>query len=184
MEPLNPLPSFVHQANVSQFGQNGTVYRVRTKAGRQVKAWVADPGSVEARRYFCHGHALGTFREFGYTVFSGDDLKTVLQDEWRLVGSLHNGRRGDIVVWHSTYQRVGNQMLRRPGPAGPLKAAQVHNPDHSAILQRVGLNRDGTCDPDLTFLSSKNGGFSAPGEYSLSFLIQTYGDRFAVFRRA
>lgn len=163
MDPLNPLPSFVAQANLVLFGVSGTAYRVRTKAGTNVKAWVADFGTPQANRFFCHGHSLGTFTSYGYSVYSGPDLQTVLRDEYALVGNIHNGQPGDIVVWYNAY----------PGTL---------HPDHSAILTQVGLN-NGTANPATTMLSSKNGGFHPVGNFSLAHLIAIYGGNYAVFRR-
>lgn len=164
MEPLNPLPSFVAQRNVVLFGVSGTAYRVRTRAGTNVRAWVADPGTPPVKRYFCHGHALGTFTKYGYSVYSGPDLQAVLRDEFALLGSVHNGVAGDIVVWYNAY----------PG---------TNHPDHSAILVAVGLNPNGTANPATTILSSKNGGYTPVHNYTLAQLIKVYGANYAVFRR-
>jgi hypothetical protein len=163
MDPLNPLPSFVAQHNVALFGVSGTAYRVRTRAGTNVKAWVADPNTPQVNRYFCHGHALGTFTKYGYSIYSGPDLQAVLRDEYVLVGSVHNGRAGDIVVWYNAHP------------------ATLH-PDHSAILKSVGLNPNHTANPATTLLSSKNGGHHPVGNYSLAQLMSVYGNNYATFR--
>src|SRR5262249_50971699 len=48
-------------------GVKGRVWWVRTNAGTRVAVWVP-PGTADANHsHFCHGHALNTYAQFGYT---------------------------------------------------------------------------------------------------------------------
>ncbi len=68
-------------------------------------------------RYFCHGHSLGTFAQFGYSVPSGGPLATVLADEYAPV---NNPVVGGLAVWY----QAGNFQV----------------PHHSAIVRTVNQN--------------------------------------------
>jgi hypothetical protein len=130
-----------------------------------VNVWVPAPGAAANDQYFCHGHALGTFLAHGYSVFSGPDLQTVLQDEWNLVGSLHNGQAGDIVVWYNVH------------PGAPARLA-----DHSALFVNVVVGANQMVDLNNTILSSKNGTQALTPAISLANLVATYGNAYALFR--
>jgi hypothetical protein len=130
-----------------------------------VNVWVPGPGAPANNQYFCHGHSLGTFAAHGYSVFSGPDLQTVLQDEWNLVGSLHNGQAGDIVVWYNVH------------PGAPARLA-----DHSALFVNVVVGANQQVDLNNTILSSKNGNQALTPAISLANLIATYGNAYALFR--
>ncbi len=79
-------------------GPSGTDYTVRTDAGSSVSAWVAySPWRIELH-YWCHGHSLGTFNRFGYSVYSGGDMARVVADEWTPVAPA-SARAGDIAVF-------------------------------------------------------------------------------------
>lgn len=86
-------------------GFNGSVWVAFTNKGRPVNVFVPDIGSAPDAMYFCHGLTLGTFHQYGYSVFSGWSVKRVLDDEYICVGgSVVNARQGDVVSW----QQGGN----------------------------------------------------------------------------
>lgn len=101
---------------------SGRSFKALTDLGTEVSVWVADrpPGSAptittptaesEAPLYFCHGHALGTFREFGYTPASGASVQQVLQDEWRPV-SEREARAGDVLTWTHVTKSIAREWI-------------------------------------------------------------------------
>jgi len=184
MQRLNPLPQFLLDQNCRLFDIDGHVYRVRTDVGSIVHGWVAAdryeqrPNPDRNRHYFCHGHSLGTYREFGYSVFSGPDLATVLRDEYLLVGSLTNAQSGDLLVWHNVY---------------PDK----RHPDHSAILTFLGavpqpssmaVHRAAATDirrklEESSQVSTKNGGYGPVLTQTVQQVCGIYGNVYAIYRR-
>lgn len=167
MDRLNPRASFVERSNMPLFGISGMAYRVRTDAGSIVKGRVADRRYTEQDvnrdlHYFCHGHSLGTFTEFGYTVFSGPDLQTVLNDEYREVDGSEM-RAGDLMVWFNAYN-------------------DRFHPDHSAIVSSIGES-NGRLDAETTMVSSKNGGYVPPRIQTLSQVTSVYGNDISAYRR-
>jgi hypothetical protein len=165
MSPLLPLkPNQIdepfHANNAPGFARMAC-----TNRGNQVKVWVSDPNNPDVWKYFCHGHALGTYALFGYTVFSGDALQTVLKDEWALVGNVHNAQVGDIVVWHGYHKTKDRRFA-----------------DHSALILKIKRGNDGLANVHKTTLSSKNGTGPLLAPVSLAELIASYGDTYAVYR--
>jgi hypothetical protein len=143
----------------------GTTYRVQTNLGSAVRAWVPEENVPLDQCYFCHGHALETYYEHGYTVFSGLDLLTVLADEWVTRPNLNSVAVNDIIVWFS--------------------APPVAQPIHSALVRAVGMDANGVTPSTIT-VSSKNG--SNPLVRNLSVLElfnqrHGYGNRIRAYRR-
>ncbi len=161
MSPLIPVKPGENPAPCNANSAPGFARRACTNTGRQVNVWVPAPNAAPNWQYFCHGHALGTHAEFGYTVFSGTDLQHVLQDEWYLVGNVHNARIGDIVVWRNVHQ--GNRLLA----------------DHSALIKTIGQSSNGV----KVILSSKNGTNPLLPSVSLAELIKAYGQTYELCRR-
>jgi hypothetical protein len=161
MQPLNTKLEWCVRQRYLYPGTayHGSVWRVPTDVGNLVNVWVPEDNVPLNHRYFCHGHALGTYYQYGYTVFSNDDLSTVLRDEYFLVGSLHHLHAGDIVVWRG-----------------------IHGFDHSAIVNSIHAMDANGVVPSQTFLSSKNGSHPLNNHISLASLINTYGDKYALFR--
>lgn len=165
MAPLVPPFPGTQPPPFAANGAPGFVRQACTNTGRQVNVWVSAPAAPVNSQYFCHGHALGTYAAFGYTVFSGADLQAVLQDEWLLVGGLQHAKMGDIVVWHNVH------------PTMPARLA-----DHSALIRTVGMGSDLMVDTQGTKLSSKNGTGPLLQSVSLASLIGTYGNVYALYR--
>lgn len=75
----------------------GINYQVEAYGNRLVNVWVSKAHvSTKRCRYFCHGHALATFENEGYTVFSAADMTAVLADEWSLLGHYPDVSRSQI----------------------------------------------------------------------------------------
>ena len=75
---------------------NGSVYEVFTANMKKVLVWKPDPGTSPNLTHWCHGHALDTYSDHGYTLFSGEHVWQVLKDEYRLIG-LMELQPGDVV---------------------------------------------------------------------------------------
>ena len=58
-----------------------------TSKGRKVIVWKANSDNSFRYKYFCHGHSLGTYRRFGYSVGSGVDVLFALEDDCYEIGA-------------------------------------------------------------------------------------------------
>ena len=58
-----------------------------TSKGNKVKVFKANPNNSLYNQYYCHGHSLGTYRRFGYSVGSGVDILFALEDECYEIGA-------------------------------------------------------------------------------------------------
>jgi len=134
----------------------GDEYRVSTDGGTQVRAWVAYGGYPESQRFWCHGHSLGTYASDGYSVYSGGDVKAVINDEWGPVADADT-RPGDIAVAVPTF-------------------------DHSALFKSVALSGS-ALDDNATTLSTKNGMQPLTGATLAGVKAAYPGDTFRSFRR-
>jgi hypothetical protein len=137
----------------------GNDYRLQTDAGSLVNGWVAYSPYQNQWRYWCHGYSLGTYRNnvWGYSVYSGPSMRTVIRDEWRRIPS-SKARSGDLAVW-TAYQ-------------------------HSAVFSSIAKTSAGSLDENTSRLNSKNG--QAPlDSYSLTQLKAEpeYGPHYRVYRR-
>jgi hypothetical protein len=121
-------------------GVAGEVISVRTKLGRRVNAWrpTGNPANANSL-YFCHGYSLGTAAMFGYTIFSGEAVTTVLADEWTLVGTIAGNvapagiRAQDIVMWWR-----GNDACHSVRVATPVYANGQLNFDATLVNSKTG----------------------------------------------
>jgi hypothetical protein len=134
----------------------GNDYYVETDAGSRVMAWVAYSGHPQNLRYWCHGFSLGTYDNWGYSVYSGADMKTAINDEYRAVTAA-SAQAGDLAVW-TAFQ-------------------------HSARFTSVSVS-GGALDESASRLDSKNGQ-RALANYSLAQLVGVpdYGPGYQVYRR-
>ncbi|MCX7099674.1 MAG: hypothetical protein NTV43_17410 [Methylococcales bacterium] len=90
----------------------GTVYVAFTNRGRPIKVWRASPANEPRYQYFCHGLTLGTYRRYKYSVFSGDDVLKVLQDEFTCIGNnLNDVQQGDVISWQDPRKGVVHTSL-------------------------------------------------------------------------
>lgn len=92
-------------SNVAPWGganPKGDDYNVYTDAGTRTSAWVAIEYQSDAERYWCHGHSLGTYRNWMYSVYSGTGMQNVVADEYNTVAEA-NVQSGDIAVWEPSF---------------------------------------------------------------------------------
>jgi len=121
------------KANVVPWGgtkPKGDKHFAYTNSGTSVIAWTAIDYYSEAVRYWCHGHTLGTYRNWLYSVFSGNPMQTAVTDEYTSVPE-EKVQKNDIAVW-------------------------VPNYDHSCIVDSISRNNSGIDDKG-TMMSTKNG---------------------------
>lgn len=128
-------------------GPTGSNYEVQTDGGTTVLAWRAYKRWKRRLRYWCHGHSLGTFKKYRYSVYSGSPMQTVVKDEWTSVAP-DTTKAGDIAVWTAGF-------------------------DHSAKFTKPVLT-SGQLDPDKSKLSTKNGQGSLAVK-TLTSIFGTYG---------
>jgi hypothetical protein len=71
-------------------GSDGKIFGLgsaMTSKGNKVVVFKANPDHPFDEQYFCHGHALGTYRRFGYSVGCGYDILFALEDECYEIGA-------------------------------------------------------------------------------------------------
>ncbi len=128
-------------------GPTGSDYEVSTDAGSTVEGWSAYPVWQYDLSYWCHGHSLGTMYKYGYSVYSGPPMATVVKDEWNSVAP-DQTKAGDIAVWTTGF-------------------------NHSALFTKPVIE-NGQLMPDKSELSTKNG--QAPlAVKTLTSIAGTYG---------
>jgi hypothetical protein len=140
---------------------HGTVVEVALASGPKIRGFRAEEGQF----YFCHGLTFGGKQAPGGAVspFSGQDVRTILDNHYRLVDPESVAVRGDILVW------------RGLGEDTP----------HSAILTEPVVVRGQNLLDFSSKVQTKNGRLPEAG-MTLERLIGdefTYGDSFQVFRR-
>lgn len=109
---------------------SGTKYAAQTGGGTAVPVWEAYSPWQVRYHYWCHGLSLGTYENYGYSVYSGTPMAQVIHDEWQPVASA-SARAGDIAVWTPTF-------------------------DHSARFTSVATS-SGRLNEDASRLDTKNG---------------------------
>jgi hypothetical protein len=136
-------------------GPIGSDYKVTTDAGSVTVGWGAYSPVQYHLSYWCHGHTLGTFDDYGYSLYSGTPIKTAIQDEWTGVPA-DQTVPGDIAVWTADW-------------------------GHSARFTSPVVT-NGLLDPALSMLSTKNGP-TPLATRSLNQIMARYGTAgVAVFR--
>lgn len=125
-------PRRVTQTNVHPWRDqiSGDNYEVETGGGTPIRAWIGYSPWQLQYHYWCHGHSLQTFENYGYSVYSGDPMMETVNQEWRPVSS-GNAQSGDIAVWVPTYE-------------------------HSCRIVTPSIT-NGQLDSNTTRVSSKNG---------------------------
>lgn len=126
----------------------GDDHTATTDGGSTVAVWKAYSPLQYQYHYWCHGHSLGTFYDFGYSVYSGSPMATVIRDEWTPVQPA-NTQAGDIAVWTNDW-------------------------GHSAKFITPVIS-NGTLDTRASLLSSKNGQ-DAVADLSIDQIATTYGN--------
>ena len=128
-------------------GPTGSDYEVSTDGGSTVTGWRAYLVWQYQLRYWCHGHSLGTYDKYDYSIYSGPPMATVVKDEWTNVAP-DQTKAGDIAVWTAGF-------------------------NHSALFTKPVIE-NGQLVPDKSVLSTKNG--QAPlAVKTLTNIMGTYG---------
>jgi hypothetical protein len=140
---------------------HGKVLEVQLTSGPKVQVFRAGAGEF----YFCHGLTFGGKQAPGGAVspFSGKDVRTILDNHFRLVDPESGAVPGDILVW---------------------KGLGADTP-HSAILLEPVVLPGRTYLDDSSKVRTKNGRLPET-EMPLERLTGDeflYGDSFHVFRR-
>jgi hypothetical protein len=97
--PTNHDPNLAYPWR--QPGPAGYNYYLTTDKGTAIEGWVA-LGEPPTLSYWCHGHSLGTYQRWGYSVYSGNDLFLTLRDEYQQIAET-NVQQGDIAVWTPSF---------------------------------------------------------------------------------
>ncbi|MGH4024798.1 MAG: DUF4157 domain-containing protein [Pseudonocardiaceae bacterium] len=126
---------------------SGSNHNMSTDGGTQVTGWIAYSPWKPELHYWCHGHSLGTYQTYGYSVYSGSPLRTVIHDEWNSI-SPDQTQAGDIAVWTTGW-------------------------NHSARFT-TPVVQGGQLDSNLSMLSTKNGK-NALTTMSLASIASMYG---------
>jgi hypothetical protein len=139
----------------------GKVFEVELTSGPTVLVFRAEDGLF----YFCHGLTFGGKHAPGGAAspFSGRDVRTILDNHYRLVAPDSGAARGDILVW------------RGLGDDTP----------HSAILTEPVVQPGQNALDYSSKVQTKNGRLPET-EMTLERLIGdefSYGESFQVFRR-
>jgi hypothetical protein len=140
---------------------HGKTFDVELTCGIKVHVFRADDGEF----YFCHGLTFGGKLAAGgaVSVFSGKDVRMILDNHYRLVEPESDAAAGDILVWKG----LGDDT------------------PHSAILTDPAVQQGTTYLDYSSKVQTKNGRLPET-EMTLERLIGdefAYGDSYNVFRR-
>lgn len=135
-------------------GESGTA---TTRHGRKLTVWrPADSVKSEAHRYWCHGHSFGTYKDFGFSPFSGPDVETLLSDEWQRIDK--KPAVGDVLVFRASAAGEGHD-------AGAIL--------HTALIETATYFFGGRT---VITLSSKNGPGRLLPSVSPEKVLKTYSN--------
>jgi hypothetical protein len=141
---------------------HGKVFEVELTSGPKVQVFRA----ADRRFYFCHGLTFGGTQAPGGPVspFSGKDVRTILENHFRLVDPESSAVPGDILVWKG----LGDDT------------------PHSAILIEPVVRPGTNILADSSKVQTKNGRLpeTAMTLERLTGDEFNYGDSFEVFRRS
>ncbi len=168
-DPIEPVPIFKWES-MREIGRHtlryeqpvhGTVFEVELVSGPMIRVFRSDDGQF----YFCHGLTFGGKEAPGGAVspFSGKDVRSILDNHYRLVAPESDAVRGDILVW---------------------KGLDDDTPRSAILSEPIIRERRGHLDYS-TKVQSKNGRLPET-EMTLDRLTGDefiYGDSFDVFRR-
>ena len=124
-------PATRHMVSPWPSGPIGADYEATTDAGSTVPCWRGYPIFPYEKLFWCHGHSLGTMYTYGYSVYSGSPLATVLTDEYNSIPAGQT-RAGDLAVWTAGW-------------------------NHSAKFTNPVFQTGGALDHARSELSTKNG---------------------------
>ncbi len=135
------LAEDIYETTCGEFDLLG---QAMTSKGNVVRVWKADPNDPLYDQYFCHGHSLGTYRRFGYSVCSGADILMVLEDDYVEIVT------GQTALDPLQLLKVGDIISFSDFFGGII---------HSAIVSSIDINPNDPLRPiELTdvILSTKN----------------------------
>ncbi|MCB1917131.1 MAG: hypothetical protein KDG52_15615 [Rhodocyclaceae bacterium] len=148
-----------------------------TSANNLVNVWVGPDDGSEVGKYFCHGHTLRTYLLYKYSVFSGKDIDTVLQDEY-IKRSADDMRVEDVLAWTGP-PRTGEWFS--PSSAAVSTGFHAFVTCHTARVVSPQF-QTGKVDPKTTKVSTKNGKGNAVAEKTLEEVCRVYGPAYEIFR--
>jgi hypothetical protein len=139
----------------------GKIIQVELTSGHEIRVFRAD----DAAFYFCHGLTFGGKEAPGGAVspFSGEDVRTIIDNHYRLVNPESAAAAGDILVWS--------------GPGGETP--------HSAILVDPVV-QSGASYPDYRSQFRSKNGKQPEATMTLQRLVdgpEGYGELYTVYRR-
>lgn len=136
----------------------GATGNAMTSLGRPFVAWKPDDSVVKDEfKYWCHGFSTGSYEQFGYSPFSGEDMETILEDEFRRIDKKPSV--GDILVFR--------------GASGAVQQGQSVEGQilHSARIVTATHHRGRSTDVRL---DSKNGASPLAKNVSIETVLRAY----------
>jgi hypothetical protein len=131
-------------------GMGSSLGLAMTSKGRKVNVVKADLNALLNMQYFCHGHSLGTYRRFGYSVISGVHILFALQDDYvefgarqTVLGAMQLLKVGDIVSFEELSGKIVHSAIVSSidiNPSDPLRPIQF-----AEIILSTKNNYDAVC---------------------------------------
>ena len=131
-------------------GKSRSLGQAMTSKGRIVQVMKATLSGVIQWQYFCHGHSLGTYRRFGYSVISGVHILFALQDDYvefgarqTVLGAMQLLKVGDIVSFEELSGKIVHSAIVSSidiNPSDPLRPIQF-----AEIILSTKNNYDAVC---------------------------------------
>ncbi|MCB1929703.1 MAG: hypothetical protein KDH17_16940 [Rhodocyclaceae bacterium] len=149
-----------------------------TEKNNMVNVWVGPDTGAEVGKYFCHGHTLRTYLLYKYSVFSGKDIDTVLQDEY-IKCAKHDMRVEDVLAWTGP-PRTG-EWFSPSSSATVESGAYLFVTCHTARVVSPQFDK-GEVDPKMTQVTTKNGKGNAVAVKTLEEVCSVYGGAYEIFR--
>ena len=136
--------------NMMTDGTGSSLGQAMTSKGRKVNVMKATRSGVMKWQYFCHGHSLGTYRRFGYSVISGVHILFALQDDYvefgarqTVLGAMQLLKVGDIVSFEELSGKIVHSAIVSSidiNPSDPLRPIQF-----AEIILSTKNNYDAVC---------------------------------------
>ncbi len=147
-------------ARAGRIGALGALGSAMISKGRIVRVWKANPDNSLYNKYFCHGHSLGTYRRFGYSVGCGEAILCALEDDCYEIGAgqtplgaIQGLKAGDIVSFAELSGKIMHTAkvfcidINLSDPLRPVRFVDI------ILLTKNGYNED-CLQPILDTLST------------------------------
>ena len=131
-------------------GKSRSLGQAMTSKGRIVQVMKATLSGVIQWQYFCHGHSLGTYRRFEYSVCSGVHILMALEDDYVEIGAWETEldvipplKVGDIISFAELSGIILHTAIVfhiRIDPSDPLRPIQFAD-----IILSTKNNYDAVC---------------------------------------